>query len=84
MLLLPLVVIGAAFTGGIPEFNGWLAEHGVAGGKVALAPELGPGLRGMVASTDVQVCHTPAGALARGRRVGLWGAGLPRAHGHRS
>ena len=48
------MVIGAAFTGGIPEFNGWLAEHGVAGGKVALAPELGPGLRGMVASTDVQ------------------------------
>jgi hypothetical protein len=42
MLLLPLVVIGAAFTGGIPEFNGWLAEHGVAGGKVTLAPELGP------------------------------------------
>ena len=62
MLLIPLVLSSAA-VGGITEFREWAAQNNVASQKVALAPDLGRGLRGVVAAENLAVSAPFAWAL---------------------
>lgn len=62
MLLIPLVLSSAA-VGGITEFREWAAQNNVASKKVALAPDLGRGLRGVVAAENLAVSAPFAWAL---------------------
>eukprot|EP01046_Picozoa_sp_COSAG06_P059880 COSAG06_NODE_12537_length_1367_cov_1.436909_1_plen_71_part_00 len=56
---LGLALLGAELLaparGDIAGFKAWVTSNGVSTAKIDLAPELGPGLRGMVAATDISV-----------------------------
>lgn len=50
-----LVLLSAPARGDVAAFRSWATSNGVSTAKVDLAPELGPGMRGMVAKSDITV-----------------------------
>lgn len=52
---LGLVLLSAPARGDVAAFRSWATSNGVSTAKIDLAPELGPGMRGMVAASDITV-----------------------------
>eukprot|EP01043_Picozoa_sp_COSAG02_P008040 COSAG02_NODE_250_length_27076_cov_24.440618_11_plen_82_part_00 len=52
---LGLVLLSAPARGDVAAFRSWATSNGLSPAKVDLAPELGPGMRGMVAASDITV-----------------------------